>query len=187
MSSVFSLEGNSDQLSFHLSDLVGRTVWLAWRNEIRGDRVTKVPYRGVGLHAKSDDPATWIGLDPAGELADKIVNGSGGGIGVVLGIDCGDGWLLGGVDLDTCLTGAKIDDGITYERIEPWAQEVIDWIGSYTEVSPSLTGVKIFFRYRGRDLPKLRDLMGTAHGKMFKRPGKAHPPASEIQLGTRYF
>src|SRR5438094_10493139 len=130
MSLLFSSEDRLDRRLFELSDLADRSVWLAWRNELRGDRVTKVPYRAVGQHAKSDDPATWIGLEPAGELAEKIINDSGGGIGVILGIDCGDGWLLGGIDLDTCLSGVTM---------EPWAQEVIDRIDSYTEVSPSLT------------------------------------------------
>src|SRR5690348_1610292 len=120
MSSLFSTEDRLDQHPFDLGDLAGRPVWLAWRNELRGDKKTKVPYRGVGQHAKSDDSATWIGLESAGTLAGQIVNGLGGGIGVVLGIGCGDGWLLGGVDLDTCLTGASVDGDIRYERIEPW-------------------------------------------------------------------
>lgn len=39
-----------------------------------------------------------------------------------------------GIDLDGC-----VRDG----EIEPWAQEIVDAIGSYTEVSPSGTGVHI--------------------------------------------
>jgi hypothetical protein len=174
-------------LTFDLSILADASVWLAWRNEIRDGKMTKVPYSGIGRKAKSDDPTTWISLEAAAELAPKIINGHGGGIGVVLGIDCGDAWQLGGIDLDTCMRGLTIENGTGYEHIEPWAKEVIDRIGSYTEISPSLTGAKIFFRYQASDLPKLRGLMRTEHGKMFKRPGKDHPPAIEFHLSNRYF
>jgi hypothetical protein len=167
-------------------------VWVAWRNEIRASKsgetqTTKVPYSGIGKLAKSDDSATWVDLETAAELAPKIINGLGGGIGVILGIDCGDGWRLGGIDLDTCMTAVKTGDVIRHEDIEPWAKEVIDRIDSYTEVSPSVTGFKIFFCYRDSDLVALRELMGTPHGKMFKRPGKGHPPAIEFHVSSRYF
>ena len=49
----------------------------------------------------------------------------------------GDG--LGGVDLDACR-----DPGTG--ELTSWAQEVVDDFASYTEVSPSGTGLKIFAR-----------------------------------------
>jgi len=168
---------------FELDHFADQRVWLVWRNEIRNGTKTKVPYSAVGRKAKSDDPTTWIDLDRAAALAPKMINGLGGGIGVILGIDCGDDWQLGGIDLDTCTAGAEVSDAV----VEPWAREVIERINSYTEVSPSLTGFKIFFRYRVADLPRLRDLMGTEHGKMFKRAGKGHPPAIEFHVSNRYF
>nr|BDD44594.1 hypothetical protein 1 [Flavobacteriaceae bacterium] len=44
-----------------------------------------------------------------------------------------------GIDLDDCRDAETGD-------ITPWAQEIIDTIASYSEVSPSGTGVKIFVR-----------------------------------------
>jgi hypothetical protein len=153
--------------------------WVAWRNELRGGKLTKVPYSPhTGHKAKADDPRTWNTRSAAEACAHNIVNGLGGGIGIELG-DLGDSTSLGGIDLDTCLSEGMY---------EPWAVEVITRIGSYTEVSPSGTGAKIFFRYQTEDLPKLRGEMGGQHSKMFKRAnGADHPPAIELHLSHRYF
>ena len=113
-------------------------------------------------------------------MAPQIINGLGGGVGIILGIECGDDWLLGGFDLDTCRTDGSFED---------WAKQVMDRFASYTEISPSLTGAKIFFRYRASDLPRLRAMMGTAkHSKIFSRSSTTgHPPAIELHLSNRYF
>jgi putative DNA primase/helicase len=59
---------------------------------------------------------------------------------------------------------------------------------SYCEISPSQTGLKIFFIYDSGDLPTLRATMnGAEFGKQFKREGGDHPPAIELHLGNRYF
>jgi hypothetical protein len=60
---------------------------------------------------------------------------------------------------------------------------------SYTEISPSGTGAKIFFRYWTDDLPLLREAMGgLRHSREFKRGnGKDHPPAIELHLSNQYF
>lgn len=128
--------------------------------------------------AKADDPRTWGTRAQAEARAKKIVNGTGGGIGLELG-ETGGGFALGGVDLDTC----RASDG----TIEPWAREVIERFASYSETSPSGTGFKVFFRYPAADLPELRAAMGTQHGREFKRGGGDHPPAIELHLSNRYF
>ncbi len=97
-------------------------------------------------------------------------------VGIMLG---NNGTALGGIDLDTC----RAADGTA----EPWALAVITRFGSYAELSPSGTGIKIFFRYDPADLPGLRAMMGTAYGKQWKRPGNGHPPAIELYLDRRYF
>ncbi len=85
-------------------ELTASPRWVAWRNELRNSKPTKVPYSPVtGGMAKSDDPATWADRHAAEVCAKRIVNGQGGGIGLVLG-ELGDGTVLCGVDLDSCLT-----------------------------------------------------------------------------------
>ncbi len=72
-------------------------------------------------------------------------------------------------------------------EIQEWAQGVIDDFASYTEISPSGTGVKIFFYYTAGDLEELRQVMGTSTGKQFKQGGGKHPPGFEIYLCGKYF
>ena len=59
--------------------------WVAWVNELRGEKSTKVPHSPHGGMAKSDDPSTWGTRAEAEAKAAKIVNGLGGGIGYELG------------------------------------------------------------------------------------------------------
>ena len=159
-----------------LGNFCDRPMWVAWRNEERNGKATKVPYASPYRHARSNDATTWTDLDQAAATAQAI----GGELGIMLGNDCGDGTRLGGVDLDTCIDAAG--------TMTPWARQVIERLRSYTERSPSLTGAKIFFRYAERDLAELRALMGTEHGKMFKQHDDSeHPPAIELHLSSRYF
>ena len=111
--------------------------FVYWKRTIRKNgKVAKVPYGPNGKPASSTDPATW------GTLAECVAacDAHGGdGIGFVFN---GDG--IAGVDLDGC---RNPDTG----EIAPWAQRIIDDFASYTEVSPSGTGVKIYFRI-GQDI-----------------------------------
>jgi hypothetical protein len=159
--------------------------WIAWRNEPRADvkgnlKVTKVPYSPMGGKAQADDPGTWGTRLQAEACAAKIVNGQGGGIGIELG-PLGDDFLLAGVDLDTCRSA---DGGMT-----PWADRIIERFGTYTEVSPSGQGVKLFFRVGVASFGAIETALGDAKtGKQFKQPGGGdHPPGIEIYFRGRYF
>jgi hypothetical protein len=167
-----------------LDDLAYELLWVAWRNEPRADDPTtfaKVPWSPIkrGRRAKANDPHTWGNRSSAERRAKELVNGAGGGIGIELA-DLDDGTSLCGVDLDTCLGP---------EGFEPWAQEIIDRFSSYTEVSPSGTGAKIFFRVRGGDRPVLLAAIApTKHGRKFKRDnGTEHPPAIELHVSHCYY
>ena len=89
-----------------------------------------------------------------------------------------DGACLVGIDLDTCRDPQNGD-------LEPWAAEVIERFGSYTEISPSKTGVKIF-AYRVRLAGDAED-PGWEGRAAFKRSGGEHPPAIEVYTEGRYF
>jgi putative DNA primase/helicase len=108
--------------------------WVCWRVEDRDGKSTKVPIiPGTTQRASSTDTTQWRTFDEAMgafEAAPSLV-----GIGFVFSADgpyCG-------VDIDDCR------DADT-DHIAPWAQSIIDSLDSYTEVSPSGTGVKIFMR-----------------------------------------
>ena len=56
------------------------------------------------------------------------------------------------------------------------------------EVSPSKTGVKLFGLLDQADVPALRELMGTSHGKSWKQPGGGeHAPGIELHVSNRFF
>jgi putative DNA primase/helicase len=118
--------------------------WLCWRVEERDGKPTKVPYSpATGKRADSTLPDTWSGYQ---EAVRACKDEGYGGIGFVFTPEDG----LCGVDLDKCL------DPKTGE-IEPWAWTIIEELDSYTEVSPSGTGVHILVRGA---LPKGRNRKG---------------------------
>src|SRR5215217_8096069 len=107
--------------------------WLCWRTEERGGELTKVPYGPrTGRRGDSTGPETWASYD---EAVNACTEHGYDGIGFVFTPEDD----LCGVDLDKCL-----DPGTG--EIEGWAQEIIEELDSYTEISPSGTGVHILVR-----------------------------------------
>ena len=166
-----------------LESLASDRIWVAWQSEDRdgAKEPTKVPYSPRGRKAKAGVPSTWGTRAEVEAFLPTLPRPYGqGGIGIEFS-RYSNARSLGGVDLDTC---RDPQTGI----IEPWAVEIIEKLDTYTEVSPSGTGVKLFFTYPTSDLPTLRTAMGGAKfGKQFKRGGGKHPPSIELHLGNRYF
>ncbi len=106
-------------------------VWVNWRYE-RGAKVLKVP--GQDYNAATDKPGSWRSYEKALEAFGESP-GRYEGIGrVVLEED-----PYVGVDLDHCR------DRSTGE-LKPWAAEIVRTLNSYTEITPSLEGVRIWTR-----------------------------------------
>ncbi len=107
--------------------------WVGWDHRRVRDKWTKVPLNPTnGRKAATNAPNTWGTFDDA--LAFYQRTGC-AGIGFVF--TAADPFA--GIDLDDCLDP---ETGV----IKPWADAIIKRIASYTEVSPSGTGVKIFCR-----------------------------------------
>lgn len=105
--------------------------WVCWRYGERNGKRTKVPYSPItGRRARTDDPATWTTLIEAKRAASSY-----DGLGFVF--TAPDPYL--GIDLDSCV------DPETSE-VEGWAQSIVDDLDSYTERSPSGTGLHIIVR-----------------------------------------
>ncbi|MDQ1275065.1 MAG: hypothetical protein QG610_638 [Euryarchaeota archaeon] len=96
------------------------------------DKVPHDPHRPgkPGAKAKPNDPKTWGPFDLVLKIAQNQKYEY-DGIGYVF---FGDDPFTG-IDLDHC-----VQDGV----IQPWAQEIIKKMGSYSEFSPSGTGVHIY-------------------------------------------
>jgi len=124
-------------------DLFEAEKWCIWRLK-DGVKLPYSAYSSGPLHASTDTPMTWA----SGELAYKRARYGKipcNGIGYVFHED---GPLVG-VDLDKCRDPRTGD-------IEDWAREVVDRLDSYTEISPSGTGLHIYVR-SDRPLSDLKD------------------------------
>lgn len=104
--------------------------WVLWRAIDRNGKATKVPWSVYDAPAKSTGPETWAAFDSVVMKYDEQRHA---GIGFVFTLD--DPFT--GIDLDGC---RHPETGV----IADWAWRWIRAIDSYTEVSPSGTGVKIF-------------------------------------------
>lgn len=146
--------------------------WVLWSVETRDGRATKVLRELNGSHARSNDRTTWTTYDEVKEWAQ---------IGFVFSPD--DPFC--GLDLDNSLDEAG--------RLKPWAREIVEKINSYTEISPSGKGCKIFgigklprnriFKIEGdtRDGEKQSQLEMFDHGKFFAMTGNILGLQTEIR------
>jgi putative DNA primase/helicase len=120
--------------------------WVCWaytwsRTKKKWD---KPPRRVDGRFASSTDAATWCDF---GRAVDAVENGVRrfDGVGIVL---TGDGLVA--VDLDRCIAEGRTGAVRTGDLagIDPWAWAILKDLDSYTEVSPSGHGLRIFVRGR---------------------------------------
>lgn len=116
------------------AELRAHPNFLVWRLEERepGKKPTKVPYeaKNPSNRGSSTDSRKWCDFESALRAVESAgVDGLGFALQKELGIIA--------IDLDSCR------NPITGE-IQPWAQKIIDCHASYTEVSPSGTGIHIF-------------------------------------------
>ncbi|WP_277552337.1 phage NrS-1 polymerase family protein [Halobaculum limi] len=109
--------------------------WVCWISQDRDGRTTKVPFDpSKGSFASTASPETWGTFDAA---LSRAARSDVDGIGFVFTED--DPFV--GVDLDDCRkpkTGVLTDDAV----------RIVTRLQSYTEVSPSGTGVHIIARGR---------------------------------------
>ena len=105
--------------------IIQNGLFCCWKYEERNGRKTKVPYQPeTGLGAKSNDPSSFVPYKTAVQASGY----DGIGIGIFNGI-CA-------IDLDNCLS----DSGYYTQT----AAEIVALMHSYTEYSPSGTGLHIF-------------------------------------------
>ncbi|QLH76961.1 hypothetical protein HZS55_06480 [Halosimplex rubrum] len=111
-------------------ELTEREQWVCWRVQERSGKETKVPINPhTGSFGSATNPDSRASFETAREYA---TDGAAEGLGFVFT----DEDPLVGVDLDTCRvpeTGTLSDD----------ATDIVERLASYTEVSPSGTGVHI--------------------------------------------
>jgi hypothetical protein len=109
-------------------------VWLLWKREIRNGLPTKVPYKAPGQYASSTDPSTWSTYE---DLVQKYYKTnkftSEKGVGIVFESTAN----IIGIDFDKCIV-----DGV----LNPSVEEFVLNANTYTEYSPSGTGLHLLFK-----------------------------------------
>ena len=173
--------------------LTAQPRWLLWRMKSTTDpetgelRTTKIPisYR-TSKPADVTAPASWA--DHASvEAALVRAPGAWDGPGFALGVIEPIGEVVIGLDLDCCLN----KDG----ALDAWALPFLQALPSYSEISPSGTGIKIIARIHLADLAEVRRRLGIAEGdtnqartRIFgTRVNGSHAPGAQLFLMKRFF
>ncbi len=165
------------------AELRERPQWVLWRYETRDGKQTKVPYSVTGARAKADDPATWGTFEQALAVYRSDPQ-KWAGVGFEFSAD--DPYC--GIDLDAVLDPATGDflpwpDSFLrkceFPTIVPSPEKLVELLGSYTEKSPSATGVKVFIK--GHLPPGGNRKNADADGNDAKIPG------IEMYASGRYF
>ena len=169
---------------------------VIWREELRKTKSgemkpTKVPYsvdKKIKIRAGggySISPRCWASAALAASVV-KISARNLAGIGVVLGPVPGTDEAICGLDFDNCFKA----DG----SLRSWAIPIFNVLKvTYAEKSPSLTGMKSFFRIKTTLLDATCKVLGIAAGKasrtatFVKKTDKEKAQQIELYLAGRYF
>ena len=114
-------------------ELAALPQWVCWHLEPnpKGGKARKVPYNPMtGRRASSTDPKSWVSLEQAMAAQQQYHYK---GLGFVFTAESG----IVGVDIDHC-----VDLG----ALNQVASEIVRRYPTYTEVSPSGTGLHLFYR-----------------------------------------
>ena len=126
-----------------LQELAHLKQWVCHKDKIPID-----PTRQT--NAKSNDPATWVDFATAYRA---FQTGRYDGIGIEFGLHEPEALQIAGIDLDHVVRS----DG----TLEPFAAEIVEKMNSYTEYSPSRTGLHILCRVK---LPAIGNKKGLENG-----------------------
>lgn len=141
-----------------INELSPHCHWLVYKKEsvTKGKNkggITKVPYQTNGYKAKPTDPKTWTTYDNAKAAMET---GKFDGIGYALTAD--QGYIC--IDLDHCVNPETGD-------IAPWAMDILDIVqkagGTYSESSPSGTGIHLWGRGKLPDNKGIHQTMKNGH------------------------
>jgi primase-polymerase (primpol)-like protein len=132
-----------------LSPLLEQSRWVVWKWVTgKNGKRTKPPYQGSAPEkfASSTDPATWCSFEMA---AQAYSAGQADGVGFAL-----PGSGFGAFDIDHCRDA-------TSGSLTSWASDLVQRCGSYAEVTPSGTGVRIIGTASGPLLHRKLAVPGT--------------------------
>jgi hypothetical protein len=145
-----------------------RPQWVGWRFESRNGKTTKRPLAPAnGRAAKINDPRTWGSFKAAGAL---VASGGADGVGYVF-------------TADDPYVGIDLDDAVVCGEISDWAREIVAALDSYTEISPSGSGLHVLVRAPGfcPPLHRIGPVEVYTHARYFTMTGQVLQDRTAIQ------
>ena len=138
------IKENLRKMPEEIRELSTRKNWVAWRledNPDNPDKPRKMPYNPVtGKRAKSDDADTWLTYEEARAAIEQDITRY-DGLGFMFGTrENPSGYA--GIDIDHVIS----NDG----NIKDYALEIVQTMNSYTEISPSKSGIHIIFKLKNK-------------------------------------
>ncbi|MDL2300145.1 hypothetical protein LJC01_00680 [Clostridiaceae bacterium OttesenSCG-928-D20] len=124
-------------------ELIEKPQWVSWGIQ---DFPQKAPFNPVSLlsgrptAAKAGIPETWSCFDDAVRCVER-------------GLATGIGYEFAGDDF---LFGVDLDHVIDENGVSPQVREIVSELASYTEISPSGTGLHIFVTAQNADISRHR-------------------------------
>jgi Virulence-associated protein E len=150
-----------------LAPLIIRDNWVLWKWEVVKGKRTKVPYQPNGAKAKSNDATTWSSYSQSIDAVERF-----DGIGYCLDDD------IAAFDIDNCRDpDTKI--------LHPWAAELVERAGSYTEVTISGTGIRIIGFGNGEKIHKKQKVDATVSCESYRKPAGRYIVVTGAQIGDR--
>jgi len=114
-----------------VAELAAYPQWVCWRYAERDGLPTKPPLQVSGAYADTTKPETWTTYEAAQAAAPDF-----DGLGFVV-----TGSPFCGIDLDHCLRWEQ-----EQPIIAPWADAIVRRLRSYTEITPSQQGLRVWVR-----------------------------------------
>lgn len=156
----------NDQLVNVPTELLVRNQWVGWKSTLKpgAAKPTKVPKNPhSGGNAESNNPETWGAVWDAASAAEAR------------GFD-GVGFMFSENDE---FAGVDLDQSTKNGVVAPWAMDIIAALDSYTEFSPSGTGVHIIVRGRVPKGLKRGNIEIYSDGRYFTVTGNRVPGTPE--------
>ena len=143
--------------------------WVLWRAEHRGGKPTKIPYNAnnPANNARANDGSTWATFERAVNVFASALD--------TASPFCGIGYMF---SKDDPYIGVDFDDCVVGDAILPDVLHAIERFGGYAEISPSLTGVKLWTR---------AEILIPEERTGFTRPGMFGCSRVEVYKHGRYF
>lgn len=123
---IISTGGPIDPYPYIPQELKDITRWLVWKsvNDPKTRKTKKIPVNAAGYPVSGKDPSNWMTYEQAIALSKNI------------GFQFSDKDFICGIDLDHCV---DLHTG----EIAEWASDIVFSFGTYSETSPSGTGLHI--------------------------------------------